>query len=343
MLANPYQYALEMFNDDGTPLGQVPVDVDWEPAREWTRFLAIRRGELPVAEAGRAATVQPVWHGKLGEPYLGGFRVSISGNGAGGAAGDFPITYFAGLAQAASSQFVERGELKDGEYFKYSVVAFPRPAERPAAPGLGLTAEEIAPVLPLVETPLAGFLERGVPAGALEAPDMPVFIPRQVLEEAAALTRAAGERETGGILIGHLRRDAGLPEIFAEVTAQVWAEHTEGSTTRLTFTAQTWTAVQAAIALRRRGELYLGFWHSHPVQEWCKTCPPEKQRACSLAKGFFSADDQALFRAIFPRAYSVALVATVIAGDEVKHTLFGWRQGLVQPRGYYLIGGDHGA
>ncbi len=341
MLENPHQYALEMFKDDHTPLGQVAVEVDWEPARESVCFSAARRGELPIWEAGRTASVEPVWHRTLGEPYLSGFRVAVSRNGSGEVGADFPLAYFSGLAQTASSYFVKRGQLKDGEYFKYSVLAFPRRDEPGAQTGLRLVAEEVAPTLALAETALASFLAQAAPAGTIEAGDMPAFIPRQVHEEAAALTRAAAENETGGILIGHLHRDSGIPDIFAEVTAQVPAEHTRGTSTRLTFTPETWTAVDAAIKLRRRHEVYLGFWHSHPVQEWCKDCPPEKQRGCNLAKGFFSADDQALFRTCFSRAYNLALVSSVIATGEVKHSLFGWRRGLIEPRGYYIIGGAH--
>ena len=57
---------------------------------------------------------------------------------------------------------------------------------------------------------------------------MPVFLPQRVLDEAAALTRAERGRETGGVLIGNLRHDPAVPDIFAEVTAQISAEHTRG-------------------------------------------------------------------------------------------------------------------
>ena len=102
---------------------------------------------------------------------------------------------------------------------------------------------------------------------------------------------AASGRETGGILIGRLHHDAALPEIFAEVSAQIPAEHTLGTVARLTFTAETWSAASAAIRLRNQGEVYLGYWHSHPVREWCraKECTLEKQKTCRLAKDFFSA------------------------------------------------------
>ena len=65
---------------------------------------------------------------------------------------------------------------------------------------------------------------------------MPVFVSRRVLDEAAERTHAEEGSETGGILIGKLWRDADAGEIFAEVTAQIPAEHTSGSNVKLTFT-----------------------------------------------------------------------------------------------------------
>ena len=99
----------------------------------------------------------------------------------------------------------------------------------------------------------------------IDADDMPVFVPQHLLDQVAEQTLAERGRETGGILIGNLHRDATLPEIFAEVTAQIPAEHTRGDAVKLTFTPDTWVAVDNAIKLRGRSEIYLGYWHSHPV------------------------------------------------------------------------------
>lgn len=344
MVENPYQYVLELYKEDGAKLGQMAVEVDFEPAREWTRFCALRRSDLSPADAGAAAAICPLWHSTVGAPYLRGFRVRITGNGSAEVARDFLVSYFRNLAQQASSYFVERGKLKEGEHFHYFVTAYPRAREPEGTPDFRFTAKEAELAMPLVTSVLSEFLKRAVPAGTVDAEDMPVFIPLQVLNEIVALARAADGKETGGILIGHLRRDPELPEIFAEITAQILAE-ARGETMKLSFTPATWTAAEAAIRLRNRNELYLGYWHSHPVREWCKQkeCPVEKQRDCNLAVGFFSADDQALLRAVFPRAYSVGLVATDAPFHEVTHSLFGWRQGVIERRGFYIVGGDNAA
>jgi ABC-type proline/glycine betaine transport system substrate-binding protein len=168
---------------------------------------------------------------------------------------------------------------------------------------------------------------------------MPVFIAPQVLRDAAERTAAQRGTETGGVLIGKLWRDAVAGEIFAEVTAQIPAEHTSGTQVKLTFTVATWAAADAALRLRGRGEVYVGYWHSHPVFEWCKAkeCTPDKQQTCLLAKDFFSADDEAVMRAAFPRAYNIALVANDTAFTGLTYSMFGNREGLIQPRGYNIL------
>jgi hypothetical protein len=193
--------------------------------------------------------------------------------------------------------------------------------------------------VPARDASLAALLARAKPAGVVDGDDMPVFVSPQVLQEAAERTHAEEGTETGGVLIGMLWRDADAGEIFAEVTAQIPAEHTSGNNVKLTFTPQTWAATDAALRLRGRGESYLGYWHSHPVREWCKAkeCTPEKQKSCRLAKDFFSADDEAVMRAAFPRAYSVAIVANDTAFTDLTFSMFGNREGLLQPRGFYVL------
>jgi hypothetical protein len=248
---------------------------------------------------------------------------------------DFSTTYFGGLALQASRAFVEKGVLKDGDKFRYAATAFPR--QQPEnAPKFQLTAEEVAPALSIKQSVLADFTNRARLHGQVMADDLPVFIPRLVLVEAAALSREAGAKETGGILIGHLHRDAESSEIFVEVTAYIVARNAEADLAKISFTAKTWTDVRAAIGLRHKDEIMLGWAHSHPAREWCKDCPVEKQRVCGMANDFFSSHDRALHRTVFPRAYSVALVVNDVAFDKPGFSMFGWRRGQIEPRGFYI-------
>jgi hypothetical protein len=341
MLVDEYRYGLLLFRKDGSALGSASVAVDWDPAAEWTRFYHARRGRVPLAEEG-TASIEPLWDRSEGEPYMRGFRVAYASGGQ-KVASDFPSSYFNEAAAQASSEFVKRGKLAAGDTYMFQAVAFARNgAGKPAGP-LELEVVEEAPALGYVESRLDDFRRRSSPAGVVDADDMPVFIPQRVLDEAAALTRGAEGRETGGILIGRLRHDAALPEIFAEATAQIPAEHTQGTAAKLTFTAETWSTASAAIRLRNQGEIYLGYWHSHPVREWCrgKECTPEKQKTCSLVTGFFSEDDRAVMRAAFPRAHSLGLVVNDTAFADLSFSLFGWREGKIQPRGYYLLEESH--
>jgi hypothetical protein len=343
MLKNDYRYGLLLFRRDGSALGSTSVTVDWEPAAEWTRFYHARRGVIPLYGEG-AASIEPLWDRTEGEPYLRGFRVVYDGGGR-KVTSDFPSRYFNELAAQASAEFVKLGKLEAGDTYLFQAVAFAQNGNGhgKAADGLALEVVEEKPDMEYVASRLADFQRRASPAGVVDADDMPVFIPRRVLDDAADLTRAASGRETGGILIGRLHHDASLPEIFAEVSAQIPAEHTLGTVARLTFTADTWGAASAAIRLRGKGESYLGYWHSHPVREWCRTkeCSPEKQKTCRLAKDFFSEDDVAVMRAAFMRGHSLGLVVNDTAFADLTFSLFGWREGRIHPRGFHLLEEPH--
>lgn len=340
-MKNDYQYSLMLYREGQTSLGQVAVNVDWEPAREWTAFRALRQGLVAADEPLTQFNVRPLWHPSLGEPYVKGFRLIIDAPCSREAAAEFTKSYFSDMAKEASGLLIKKGMLQKGEQFKYVVAAFPRTEAVPAGPKLNFTTEEAMPDLPLPGALLSDVAAESSFQGNHDANDMPVFVPQRVLDEARALSKAAGERETGGILIGHLNRDAGLPELFGRVTAQIPARHTEATLTSLTFTSETWTEVRSALELRRKGEIMLGWWHSHPVREWCKDCSAESQKVCVMAGDFFSAHDRALHRTIFPRAYSIALVVNDLAGDAATFSMFGWRLGLLEPRGFHVIGREH--
>jgi hypothetical protein len=298
---------------------------------------------MPLYGEG-AASIEPLWDRTEGEPYMRGFRVAYDEGGR-KVTSDFPSRYFSELAAQSSAEFVRLGKLEAGDTYLFQAVAFAQNGNGRArlAEGLVLEVVEEKPDLEYIESRLADFQRRASPSGVVAAEDMPAFIPQRVLDEAAALTRAASGRETGGILIGRLHHDSALPEIFAEVTAQLPAEHTLGTVAKLTFTAETWSAASAAIRLRDQGEVYLGYWHSHPVREWCRAreCSLEKQKTCRLAKDFFSEDDVAVMRAAFIRGHSLGLVANDTAFADLNFSLFGWREGRIHPRGFYLLEESH--
>jgi proteasome lid subunit RPN8/RPN11 len=274
----------------------------------------------------------------MGEPYLGGFRVILS-SPSGGVPSSylFSSDFFKTVAQAAAARLVQEGELEEGARFLFRPTAFlrdPQPVDPRAS---SFRTEPRAPQLSLEERCLSDFQERSEARNATREGRVPVFVPGRVLEGATALAVSAGEKETGGILIGYLRRDPAVGELFVEITEQLPAEYAEGSSTRLSFTPDAWTAVRAALDLRRQGEIMLGWWHSHVQSALCPDCSEEDRAACRFREDFFSSHDHALHRTVFPRAYSVALVVNVVTAGPPTHSLFGWSDGLIRPRSFSVF------
>jgi hypothetical protein len=329
-----HQFGLSLADDEGRPLAEVTIVPDWEPAHEWTRFDAIRAGRLSPAAPHGSAELEPLWHEAMGPPYVRGFRVRVRADGQ-EASADFNLEHFRALALATSSRLVEAGALAEGTQFRFLVTAFEREA-LPEPEGPGLVTRQIVPPLALHETPLARFAAGAEPVVPETPGDMPVFVPADVLEEARQLARSAGDKETGGVLVGHLHRDATGALIFAEVTAQIPAAHTVADAATLTFTRESWSDVRGVLKLRNRGELMLGWWHSHVIYKLCTSseCNGEKRRDCRLATSLFSADDRLLHRTMFVRSYGLALVVNVLRPGEETFSMFGWRDGLLQSRGF---------
>ena len=347
-----YRYAIVLIDEDGTRLDQEAVDVDWEPARECARFAAVRRGTLDPADVGTPAAVTPRWHRSLGEPYLGGFQVTLRADAATDGAKvtrNFGTGYFGELTRETCAHLVEQGRLQKGQQVVGLAAAYAVESRvtTSAAEQSSFVAEEVPPALPLRDAslpraPLVPVVADGheTPGGTIDSAtdDMPVFIPEQVFDDAVALTKGTVGRETGGFLVGHLCRDPGSGDLFARVAAQLPARHTVPTATRLTFTPQTWSDMHDGLALRGDDELLLGWWHSHPVRAWCADCPTDRQAMCHLARDFFSRHDRALHRTVFPRAYSVALVINDVAfQDTPTLSMFGWKHGVVDPRGFSMI------
>ena len=338
MIKNDYQFALEFRTTKGRALAQRPVEANWEPASEWLRFDLWRKGQRPEDAAGAEAAIEPVNGEGAAAPYASGFRVTLAREGRRVGSCEFPLTYFGPQAREASAVLVKQGALTEGERFNYRLMAYPR-LETAAKGGAAaaFTVSEVLTPPPLQPSSFRELAAGAVPFGDVLAGDVPVFLPQQVMEEVAEITEQAGAIETGGILIGRLCRDASLPEIGLVVAAQIPARHARGELHQLTFTAETWAAVQAALALRRTDELMLGWWHSHPAKFWCSPqCPPERRRECPLTRNFFSEDDVCLHESVFSKAFHIALVATN-TDDGKKHALFGWREGMVRQRGFHIL------
>lgn len=331
-----YRFALLFYEEErDTVVEQVEMDVDWGPAVESARLDAIRGGVLDPDEIWGAPALEPIWHAGAGQPWIEGFRIHL-GKGSAATSSAFPGAYFRELARSASARLIEAGKLASGDRYRYIALAFHRDESDETARRTSFSAQVVAPVLELREASLRDLSSGARAVGTHDQADPPVLLPDPLLQEVEALAREAFPSEAGGILVGHLCRDRSGAGMFLHVTAQIHARNAEADSVKLSFTSETWTDVRAALRLRRRGEIMLGWWHSHPVREWCKGCDQEKQAQCPLAGDFFSAHDRALHRTVFPRAYSIGLVANDLPSSELTFSLQGWRQGLIVPRGFLV-------
>jgi len=335
-----YTYTLELHRDDGSLLSQRAVEPEWNAALEWVHFEGIRAGRLAPTLAANLAEVAyrvaPLWDSVVGQPRVAAFRVAVPDVNGGEVARDVPITYLRDLVQLESAALVGEGKLERGDTYRYTVNAFAATSRREIPAGIEIEVEQAPQPLPLHTTSLEQFL-----IGAVDndsdpgSGDFPVFIPASVLEETHELSRRAADVETGGVLVGFLHHDATVPEVFVEVTAQIPAIHTHAESAKLTFTRETWAAVRSALALRGRGETMAGWWHYHPDFCRLRLCPPENRVRCLASSAFFSSDDLALHAALFGRAFNTALLISDSTAKGLTTSLFGWRHGIVQSRGFY--------
>jgi hypothetical protein len=332
-----YRFVIDLARPDGAALAQSPAEIDWAPAFEWGRLLALRRWRDPGSAAAAAVTVEPLWHATAGPPQVRCLRVGASLKGCPPVTDEIPLAYFQPLATKLAKSLVQESKLSAGDAFHYSVSAFPRVNTNTHADDETADFEDVPVPVPLGRASFSALRARSSVHGELDASDLSVFVPQRVVHELVERTEQAGAMEAGAFLLGRLHAASDGDDLFLEVTAQVPALHATAESTRLALTADTWNAVRNALALRRRQEQLVGWQHSHPAKFWCRQdCSAEARARCALGRPFFSSDDCAVHRTVFWTAHSVALLITH-APAEMNITMYAWRRGLIQPRGFYLL------
>ena len=343
-MINDYSYSMFLLQKDGENLGQFPLSqIDWEPAVQWCTFETVRRGDISLSGISEDSVVRPIWHEQLGRPYVNGVQICLSENDP-KAAGELSVRYFHPQAQQLVLQkMAQGGPLQRGKSYTYLITAHPSSTPSTSQPAGSLSIEVEDPKYPFRQTRFSTFLDKACWFhDEEERKSFPVFIPQEILDEMIEATHKAQAKETGGILIGYLHQDKAIPEVFAEVTCQIYAQHTQSDLTRLTFTAETWSDVEAARNIRGRDEILLGWWHSHSfMKEICKDCAQMKEGTCTASAAFFSLDDYYVHRTCFPRAYSIAMVISDSPCSGVTPKLFGWQNGQVSSRGFYVLPNNH--
>jgi hypothetical protein len=328
-----YQLQIELRNAETGAGYTWSFQPDWAPAIEHTRFAAMRRSLLPPDAQVKAVIIAPLWSG-LGAPYASGFRLLLRTD-QGEFAHEFAREYFGSLATILRSSIPEKEKIGTGASFPWHLIAWPN-GDPWTVPGTNWD-RACCQTVRIREGDLRALLRSSRAEGTIHEDDLPVFVPESVCEEVAAASKQAVPMEIGGVMIGYLCRDSQSKELYALITAQVPALGAVGSEGEVRFTPDAWAEVRAAITLRRREEMWLAWNHSHPSP--CKTCAPEKQETCPMAIAFFSPQDRKLHRTVFSQAHQFALVANVLR-QRVVFSMFGWREGCICRRGFYICNGE---
>ena len=322
--------------EGGATLGQFQVEPDLDPVVEWGRFTALRRWLDSALAAEAEIRIQPIWHAQAGAPYVDGLRVTARADARRTAKADIPVSYFKPSARRQGDTLVNQKQLKSGELFNYTVLAFPATEARAKKSSNPIEIEEVPVPATLNPGSLQQELEGSVAFGEIDPELIPVFVPQAVIDEVIALTEQAEAVEVGAVLIGKLHRDADSRDLFLKITAQIPARHALSESTKLSFTPETWAAAQAAIDLRGAKEQQTGFFHSHPAKHWCnKDCPPEAKLKCPWGIPFFSSQDCDFHRVCFSQPHCIALLVTnTFAG--MKLTMYGWNRAVISQRGFHI-------
>jgi proteasome lid subunit RPN8/RPN11 len=337
-----HRFVVEVFGEAGDLIAREWLQPDWIPAVEWSHLKRIREHGLPLEAIPKPARVAPQWDRDRGAPYVASLDLSFPGVAPeDSVAATVPLRYLRPAIQVRINALIEAGTLAEGRKFGSRVCAFQAPDASVWASGRDVIGIEPIAAPIAVHPQSLGVLAAHAPRygqGPHAEEDMPVFIHARVLEEAAAAACTAGSLEAGGILLGRFLRDPDDATLYLEVTAQIPAKHALAEEASLRFTAETWAAVQAAIALRGGREQIVGWHHSHPAHLWpCRNCPAERRRVCQANTPFFSIMDCAVHRTAFQSAFNVALLLSFQESSEPLIDLFGWREGMVAARGFYLL------
>jgi len=320
----PYRFSVEAVRLSGEPLGDYPLDaIDFEPMLRAAHLMQMRRGTVKVSSRLPRARIVPIACEDRGRPFVGGIEVRFDD------VADtvtFSVSRLHGDVVGGSRLLVDRGVIRSGEQFGYSVCAFPAPEESPVETDFDL--EEAVDRLIVWRASLPP-TEHHHGGGDGEA-DLPVLFRRNVLDEAVALSRSAGEVEMGGLLLGHLCLDPEIGELFLEVVALVAATEAIGTEASLRFNPDTFAHLERVLALRNQDECMVGWFHSHP--HFCRLCPESRRQHCDYGRAFFSQADRDVHRTLFPQAYSQALLISDLGGRQPVVDLFSWRDGVIEPR-----------
>ncbi len=336
-----YSFRLEFWKNKEGRIHELPLAPgDFARAAEAAFFDGLRKGAfIDYDFRAEQAVIEPRFvKAGGGSPRVESFDVVLPTPAGGEHRLTFERGYFHNLVRRTAKELIAAGKVAEDGVLLYQLAAYLDEGGRPQTGGLCIDLESDTPEIPIQP----GSRKALGPSEAWDGPgpdDFPVLIPRRVVEEAVEEAKQAPEREVGGVLLGHLRRDDG--GLYLEVTALVPAEGTEATELSVTFTHATWARVREVIAVRGEGESFVGWMHSHPFR-FCKECPLPVPKECLDKVLFYSADDEFLMELSFAQPFMVGLLTAVeprlrAALGHLPVKLYGWRNGDIHPRGFEVI------
>jgi proteasome lid subunit RPN8/RPN11 len=332
---NDYRLFLELHDKAGKNQHQFEIKC-LSNCLEDFKFSAYRDGMLKNDGLDVSCHLEPVWEREGENPYCAGFRLRMH-TGEATYSKEYSKRVFKYEVYRVVSELLRKQKLTEGMELDYRLAMFhkdqvtgrrDRDIEDPR-----LSFEAVREPLPIVEASLETSLPDSTDPATTE-----VWIADQVLNEMIEYVLQNKEQERAGFLIGHLCQDPATKKVFAVCPAQVAARLDNGaafptesgsSLTHFQFSPEVFFEVQRVIALRKKNELVLGWYHSHP---WPFSC--QKGDQCECTSVFFSTADFQVMEAAFGAPYQVAIVIGRASLQDMKATpqMYGWKDGLVQPR-----------
>lgn len=334
---------------DGPKLACEPVtatDLGEVFAEAWLEgCLRKGRAEVPFAEAD--LRLVPAQDGEAAARYAG-FAVEVTPPGGAMARREFPIRSLSHVARRAARPLLASGALKAGAEYYFELV---RDRAREAVAGSGEppgTHVKRAP-LTYLSVPLRPLLQDSTALNVVDEEALPLFYTAEAFAKAERCARRGAKAqppvETGGVLLGALASCPDSGEFFGVVTDVLEVQEAEEKEFALTYSSQSWTRLQAIIRARQaahpeRAERLLGQAHGHnflPLDgQICAECL--KRPECSTHNTHASLADEEWTRAVFVRQpWAMNHIFGLTARGDPRHQLHGFREGRLQPRGFFLL------
>ncbi len=149
--------------------------------------------------------------------------------------------------------------------------------------------------------------------GTIHAQAPAIYLHEKILDQVIAHSESDTSREVGGFLIGGLHRQG---HEFLEIRHYLPAA-AQGDAASLSFTHETWSALNREVEKRFPKELVLGWHHTHPGMGV-----------------FFSGYDTFLHENFFNQPWQIALVVDPLRCELV---FFQWLEGHLVDCGFYLV------